>query len=235
MKIDECIGNNIRKYRIAYNMTLKELAVRIHKSISTVSKYEKGTISLDMATLAEIACIFQASPSMLLHSADKLPDAERTYKSSEILYMYTYDSPKKCIVQSVIERYPSVEQNNAYKINLFNDVCDTKNPGKCGGLYTGECTKNGFIETYMLHNQIAELEYVLISCVDNLVNPNQQLGLVSGLSNYTMFPVTFKTIISGSELTNKERLEKELQFSRDDFKAMKRNQCLTILNTGEHL
>ena len=85
--------------------------------------------------------------------------------------------------------------------------------------------------TYILHNQIAELEYVLISCVDNLVNPYQQLGLISGLSNYTMFPVTFKTIISSIEITNKDVLEEELQFSKDDFKAMKRNQCLTILNS----
>ena len=232
MKIDECIGGNIRKYRTAYNMTLKELAERIHKSISTVSKYEKGTISLDMPTFAEIARIFQVSPAMLLQSADELPDINNTYvQSAEVLYMYTYDSPKKCIVQSIIERYPSVEQNHAYKVNLFNDVHDTKNPGNCRGLYTGDCTKKGFIETYILHNQIAELEYVLISCVDNLVNPYQQLGLISGLSNYTMFPVTFKTIISSIEITNKDVLEEELQFSKDDFKAMKRNQCLTILNS----
>lgn len=42
MNVDEKVGRNIRKYRMAYNMTLKELAVRLHKSVSTVSKYEKG-------------------------------------------------------------------------------------------------------------------------------------------------------------------------------------------------
>ena len=40
MNVDEKVGRNIRKYRMAYNMTLKELAVRLHKSVSTVSKYE---------------------------------------------------------------------------------------------------------------------------------------------------------------------------------------------------
>lgn len=45
MNVDERVGQNIRKYRMAYNMTLKELAVLLHKSVSTVSKYEKGDIS----------------------------------------------------------------------------------------------------------------------------------------------------------------------------------------------
>ena len=55
MNVDEKVGRNIRKYRMAYNMTLKELAVRLHKSVSTVSKYEKGDISLDISTFLELS------------------------------------------------------------------------------------------------------------------------------------------------------------------------------------
>ena len=50
MNIDKILGSNIRKYRTARNMTLKELSEKLHKSISTVSKYEKGDISLDIPT-----------------------------------------------------------------------------------------------------------------------------------------------------------------------------------------
>ena len=62
MNVDEKVGRNIRKYRMAYNMTLKELAVRLHKSVSTVSKYEKGDISLDISTFLELSKIFKVSP-----------------------------------------------------------------------------------------------------------------------------------------------------------------------------
>ena len=55
MSIDKRVGKNIKKYRLAYKMTLEELAKQIHKSKSTISKYEKGLISLDMATLEEIS------------------------------------------------------------------------------------------------------------------------------------------------------------------------------------
>lgn len=61
MNVDEKVGRNIRKYRMAYNMTLKELAVRLHKSVSTVSKYEKGDISLDISTFLELSKIFKVS------------------------------------------------------------------------------------------------------------------------------------------------------------------------------
>lgn len=36
-------------------MTLKEMSDKLHKSISTISKYEKGEISLDMTTFLETA------------------------------------------------------------------------------------------------------------------------------------------------------------------------------------
>lgn len=233
MNIDEIIGNNIRKYRTAYNMTLKELSEKLHKSISTVSKYEKGCISLDMPTFMELAHIFNVSPSLLLGGKLDSAEEEYTYASStEILYMYTYDSPKKLIVQSIIERHPSINHNNKYKAQLFNDVKDINRPGDCGGLYTGEYISEGFIGTYMLRNQITQSEYVMISCVNNLVNPNQQLGLVSGLSNYTMLPITFKTIISNTKITDKDILLDTLLFSKEDFRILKKTHFLTVQNSG---
>ena len=66
MNVDEKVGRNIRKYRMAYNMTLKELAVRLHKSVSTVSKYEKGDISLDISTFLELSKIFKVSPLAII-------------------------------------------------------------------------------------------------------------------------------------------------------------------------
>lgn len=231
MNIDKIIGNNIRKYRTAYNMTLKELSEKLHKSISTVSKYEKGCISLDMPTFMELAHIFNITPSLLLGGKLETTEEERTYSSSaETLYMYTYDSPKKLIVQSVIERYVSVDQCNIYIVQLFNDVKDINHPGNCGGLYTGEYISEGFIGNYILHNQITKSEHVLISCVNNLVNPNQQLGLVSGLSNYTMLPITFKTVISNTKITDKDSLLDLLLFSKEDFRLLKKTHFLSVQN-----
>ena len=69
-----------------------------------------------------------------------------------------------------------------------------------------------------------------LSCVNNLVNPGRQLALVSGLSNYTMLPVTFKAVISEKEIVNKEKLMNLLAFNKEDLKLMKQMNYLTIQN-----
>ena len=82
----------------------------------------------------------------------------------------------------------------------------------------------------MLHNQALKSEHIMIFCVNNLVNPGQQLALVSGLSNYTMLPVTFKAVISEKEIVNKEKLMNLLAFNKEDLKLMKQMNYLTIQN-----
>ena len=92
MNVDEKVGRNIRKYRMAYNMTLKELAVRLHKSVSTVSKYEKGDISLDISTFLELSKIFKVSPLAIIGDEIAEEEEECTYAETiEKLYMYSYD------------------------------------------------------------------------------------------------------------------------------------------------
>ena len=64
--MNEMVGNNLRKYRQAYGYTLEELAERVHKSRSTLSKYEKGLISIDVDTIAEFSAIFHIPAAQLL-------------------------------------------------------------------------------------------------------------------------------------------------------------------------
>ena len=231
MNVDKIVGENIRKYRTAYNMTLKELSLKLHKSISTVSKYEKGDISLYLPTFMELSRIFKVSPSLLLGGEPEFITEEPLYdKAADKLYMYTYDSQNKCIIQSIIEQYPSMSQSNTYRAQMFNDVKDTNNPGDCGSFYVGEYIQEGFIGTYFLHSQTAT-EHVLISCIRNLVNSNHQLGLMSGLSNYTMLPITMKVVISNTEITNRDALINQLLFSKDDYKVLKKTNYLTVQNS----
>lgn len=231
MNVNEIVGNNIKKYRTAYQMTLKDLSERLHKSISTVSKYEKGEIALDLPTFLEVAQIFQISPSILLSGIWSSP-CDNPIKSDapERLYMYTYSGPEKEIIQSLIEQFPPDSADSPWQVHMYNDIKDFKKPGECNGFYSGTYSKDGFIGTYILHNQVSASEHVMISCVKNLVNPKQQIGLVSGLSNYTMLPVTFKTVLSSTEITDKHLLNNLLLFSKEDFKTMKHYHYLSVQN-----
>lgn len=230
MNIDKKIGENIRKYRTAYNMTLKDLAEKLHKSVSTISKYEKGDISLDISTFLEMTNIFQISPMAFLGTADVTLDEPQYSSHVEKKYMYSYDGVKKTFVQSVIELQKMEGCDNRYRVQLFNAVEDLNKLGECEGLYTGEYEKEGFIGTYMLHNQLSKSEHTMIFCVNNLVNPGQQAALVSGLSNYTMLPVTFKAVISDTPINSMEKLQNLITFSKDELKFIKQMNYLSIQN-----
>ena len=49
----ETLGLKLRACRKAKNVTLAELAENLNKSLSTVSKYEKGEIAIDVEVLAD--------------------------------------------------------------------------------------------------------------------------------------------------------------------------------------
>lgn len=56
------------KFRQSRKMTLDELAPAIHKSRATLSKYERGEISIDIDTLYELANLVRDdSQVVLLH------------------------------------------------------------------------------------------------------------------------------------------------------------------------
>ena len=67
------VGEQIRRYRKAGNMTLQDLADAIHKSRATICKYENGEISVDVETLYEISQVLQVSISQL---TTYLPESE---------------------------------------------------------------------------------------------------------------------------------------------------------------
>lgn len=49
------VGQRIKKYRKSRGYTIEQFSAMINKSKATVSKYENGTITIDVETLYDIA------------------------------------------------------------------------------------------------------------------------------------------------------------------------------------
>ena len=67
-EITKGLGHNIRVYRKKSGLTLDELSILVCKSKSTLSKYEKGEIAVDIETLYELADAFHIHVEQLLYS-----------------------------------------------------------------------------------------------------------------------------------------------------------------------
>lgn len=67
-EISALVGQQIRECRKKRNMTLEDMAGLIGKSRSTISKYEKGEIPVDMETLYMIARTLEAPIEQFLYT-----------------------------------------------------------------------------------------------------------------------------------------------------------------------
>ena len=88
--IQKYVGENIKKIRLARGLSMEELAARIYKSKSTVSKYEKGTIALDIATLKEIAIAIYVHPAQILMTSSPEKEIPKGRELLENTYIYSY-------------------------------------------------------------------------------------------------------------------------------------------------
>ena len=134
------VGENIKKVRLARGLSLEDVAEKIYKSKSTVSKYEKGTIAIDIATLEDISRVLDVHPAQLLMTAAPEKRSPLTQVSLDEIYMFSYDGKEKRIIKSVIERYQT-DESNRFTIHLYYDVPSKSQLGDCVSFYQGYSTK----------------------------------------------------------------------------------------------
>jgi transcriptional regulator with XRE-family HTH domain len=70
-EVSIAIGKKLHTFRKIKKMTLDDLSQVICKSKSTLSKYEKGEIALDIETLYELAEALQIHVEQLLYTPAK--------------------------------------------------------------------------------------------------------------------------------------------------------------------
>ncbi len=226
MTINERVGNNIRKYRIAHHYTLKDLSALIHKSCSTLSKYEKGILPVSVETLEEFGEIFHVPASHLLaEPSESRPDSSRRCILKKY-YMYNYDGRRKRIMKSIIEEY-ATEQTDIYSIQLFYDVDHLEHFGKCEVIYSGESTTFGPWQNYCLKNTVHPSEEIWMCTVDPFSQNDQKTGILSGISQLTMRPCTRKILIT-SQIQKEYLLMNELLLSKEDIQYIKKYNLFTI-------
>ena len=195
------LGNKIREYRKAQNISVENLGKAIGKSKATVNRYETGEIVMDIITAMEICNILNIDLNDIceteVHSIEK--DANRNPFNSNLLYLY-YISKGGLIISSI-----EIEKKK------YSNYVLMKN-----GL-----TKNGYNQEYV---GILESSYnTSFICLTNAIsNPGldkfqieidlhskrneMYYGLFLGVSDNTHRPTARKCILTKEYIKSKERL-----------------------------
>lgn len=235
-QVTQHIGKRIRFYRKNLKMSLEELANAIHKSKSTVSKYEAGNVVVDIDTLFDIAKALRVPTEKLIDYKEpslkeQTPFMERGFFNRPgNYYMYHLDSTTNRIIHSVIEIKYSDAEGEGITAVFYNNVADYENLFNCHYYYSGEIAVSDLYTNFAFHNQINLAEKVFIVVVNSLRNENFTSGLVAGISSTYLVPTAFKAIFSHMEMEDDEMIRHALQFTKEDISLIRKNNALLLAN-----
>lgn len=225
------VGTQIRNYRKLRGYTLNEFAAKISKSISTLSKYESGTISVDILTLSEIATSLEVTMEQLLppshanvsgnENGSRLAlDSRHFFVQQDLYYMYyffspTRNSPNKGVTISAIEIRRNEEAPD--EVYLYNECSEPETNYKhCKFVYHGTVLYYDFVVYFMLENvyHMGCHDYICAKVPFNQTGTTT--GLYAGVSETLRNPAATKIIISKSLINITDDMVSELMLNNKD-------------------
>ena len=232
-EINTQIGNRIRNFRKMKKINLNELSAIIHKSKSTISKYEKGEISIDVTTLYEIADALEIHIEQLISIPIKKTvissknNNPAFFNAVSQFYAYLYDGRSNSLIRCVFDIISEIEKKQ-YKIMMYMNFKDYSNYQNCENTYWGYIDHYDAMTHISLTNQDTPMEKASIQILASYLDSNTKWGLFNGFSSRPMMPIAMKMLLSKSLLKEDEDLIKQLKVSKDDIRLLKLYNMLSV-------
>lgn len=237
-KISIHVGSRIRMYRKTKNMTLQQLADRIHKSRATVSKYEKGEISMDLETLAEISRELQVNPSQLMDFQEEEEIAEKIkpeyggmspFYQARRLYFYFFDGRYQRLKEGIIDIREDKNQKGSFEAALSISA-STPSGRRSDIYYTGKVLYSDMLIRFSFVNQYNSLEEDLLYIFNPLEFRDFTDGLLCGISSADLMPCAFRCLVTLTPKEHTEELKKRLLITKQEMQRWQKMNMLIVDN-----
>ncbi|QSX06770.1 helix-turn-helix domain-containing protein [Sedimentibacter sp. zth1] len=227
--LTDYIGNRIRLYRKQKKLSIEELAKNISKSKSTVSKYESGSIVIDIETLFDIANVLGIKINQLVdyeQPKENAVDDIRGFFSNNHFYVYFYDGRKnkinRCYMKINDFTYESKRDATLYTgIESFNNYIN------CETLYYGKIEIHDIVTNLTFVNQANDIERINFIAINPINNASNVSALMTGISGNPFIPVSIKCIISLKSIKEDNELINDLIINKEDVRLMKKYNFFT--------
>lgn len=227
------IGKKIRLLRKMKGISLEEFSRRINKSVATLSKYENGSISLNIDTLSDIAGALDVDIRLLidynLPVRPRLgPDAKTIFGAGDTLYMFSLDPGTSHLIKSLVKVHP--QPQHTYAAELFMYVPSFEDYHACKHFYYGSFLPFDIISNFSFENQANGIERLHITVSNPLGNRAFAIGLMMGISTLTMQPSSVKVILSKIIPNDLDELHTLLMFSKEELAQIRKRGTLAVVN-----
>ncbi|MGI6095707.1 MAG: helix-turn-helix domain-containing protein [Lachnospiraceae bacterium] len=236
--INAHVGSRIRMYRKSRGMTLQQLADKIHKSRSSVSKYENGEITLDIETLADIAEVLEVSLNQFtdFYPMEKEPEENPASYSgmspffqARRLYFYFYDGRYQRLKDGIIDIRESKTNEGTYEAALSIRSA-TANGRSSDVYYTGKVIYSDMLIRFSFVNQCNALEEDLLYIFNPLDIRDSTDGLLCGISSADFMPCAFKCLVTLNPREHTDELKQHLLFNKKEMQRWKKLNMLIVDN-----
>ena len=226
-------GNRISMLRKLQNLTQDELSEKICKSKSTISKYEKGEIAVDVETLYEIADAIGVHVEQLL--------SQRSFERKEMqnefcpaffrgrnrFYGYIFDGRSNQLIRCVFDLL-SKDERNRDKVMMYMNFKDYAHYQKCENTYWGYMEHYNAVTNIHLVNQDSPMEKASAQLLASYLDSDTKWGLFNGFSSRPMMPIAAKMLFSKEKLKEDDALLSSLKISKEDIRVMKLYNMMAI-------
>lgn len=233
MTVSKEIGKKLNTFRKARGMTLEALARQVCKSKSTLSKYEKGEISLDVETLYELAQALGVHVEQLLYvPPERTPIRDSAaspafFKGLSRFYGYIFDGRANQLIRCVFDVLAPSEENG-YKIMMYMNFKEYAHYENCENTYWGYIRHFDALTRITLTNQDTPMEQASVQVLASYLDSPTKWGLFTGFSSRPMMPIATKILLSKQVIKEDEEFLKSLKISREDVRILKLYNMLSI-------
>ncbi len=238
-KITKHVGQRIRNSRKRKGFTIEEFSKLINKSKATLSKYENGSITIDIDTLLDISRALEMDLSHLIDykspELDYSPMLKNSYFNNTYFYMYYYDGRMKKLVKSLLILSSTTDIKSPHaEATLYKGVEDFNDKDSCDTIYNGNFESFDTTSHGTLLNQTNKSERIHLILINPMERGIPAVGMLSGIGNPPFFsPVSIKVILSKYLLEENDVFYQVTYISKDELRQYK--QCnMMIVGSGNY-
>lgn len=231
------VGNRIKFYRKIKHMSLNQLAGEIHRSTSTLSKYENGIIPIGVDVLYDISTALDVNIAQFVdyHTPDN-PVTDlvhgKPFYGKNRLYLYYYDGRTNRITKTLLTLRHDSSEGNVTPCYCYMDVPSFNQPDDCKYFYDGLVTWHDLIAYITLHNRSFSMEEINMCILNPFHHTQKCWGLMMGISYNPITPFSLKFLFSPNPIPDSVLDPDDLILSKDDIKRIRKLNMM-LLNTQE--
>ena len=223
-QLSKDIGSRIRLYRKNRRMSMEALAALVHKSKASISKYELGQTTLDVATLVELATALQVSPAQLLDGRDLTAHSAHTGNTHRTEAYYLYFLTKKQPTLSKLVFEFETEDDTICAATLYHTVKSFSNFMDCKSIFRGRMYRTNVFMSVVLQSIRIPSSNVLLCFTRNLNSEKTSLGMLSGVGTGRLRPMSMRILLTAEPIKSESELLARLSTGPETIKLLRKEE-----------